>query len=132
MLHGVTNKKAEDLRNLTNSWASPAKLNLANNPSVSGGEYDPTERAYQIKASNQAKSLNFSIEANTNSPIENVAFIVKNWGNREVSLKMDGVNVTRGKAFRYGFRDSVDGTDLVIYLEKKSVKPVKISLNLTK
>jgi Concanavalin A-like lectin/glucanases superfamily len=128
MLHGLTNKKAEDLRNLTNSWASSAKLNLGNNQSFSGGDYDPTERAYQIKGNNQAKILNFSLESNENSLIENLAFVVKNWGNREILLKMDGVNVVRGKAFRYGFRDTENGTDLVVYLEKKSVKPVKISI----
>ncbi len=130
MLHGLTNKKAEDLRNLTNSWASPAKLNLVNNPSVSGGGYDPTERAYQFKANNQAKILNFALEANENSPIDNPCFVIKNWGNREVSLKIDGINVVRGKAFRYGFRDTEEGTDLVIYLEKKSVKPVNISITV--
>lgn len=132
MLHGVTNKKAEDLRNLTNSWASPAKLNLGTNPAFSGGEYDPTERAYQIRANSQVKSLNFSLEANVNSPIENASFVVRNWGNREVSLKMDGINIVHGKAFRYGFKDTEVGTDLVIYLEKKSTQPVKISINSLK
>lgn len=125
MLHGLTNKKAEDLRNLTNSWATPAPLKFSANSPIKG-EYNPTERAYQIKTNSQTKSLNFSIEASENSPIENVAFVVKNWGNREVSLKMDGINIVRAKAFRYGFRDTEDGTDLVIYLEKKSVKPVRI------
>jgi hypothetical protein len=129
MLHGLTNKKAENLSNLTNSWASPAKLNLGNNQSFTGGDYDPTERSYQIKGNNHAKSLNFSLDANSNSPIENVAVVVKNWGNRDVSLKMDGANVARGKAFRYGFKDSIEGTDLVIYIEKKSVKPISISIN---
>jgi len=129
MLHGLTNKKAENLINLTNSWASPAKLNLGNNQSFTGGDYDPTERSYQIKGNNHAKSLNFSLDANLNSPIENVAVVVKNWGNRDVSLKIDGANVARGKAFRYGFKDSIEGTDLVIYIEKKSVKPISISIN---
>lgn len=132
MLHGLTNKKAENLSNLTNSWASPAKLNLGSNQSCTGGDYDPTERSYQIKGNNHAESLNFSLEANSNSPIENVAFVVKNWGNRDISLKMDGANVARGKAFRYGFRDSIEGTDLVIYLEKKSVNPVLISIKINK
>ena len=55
--------------------------------------------------------------------------MVKNWGNREVSLKVDGLSVPRGKAFRYGFRDGIEGTDLIIYLEKKSFKPVKITIS---
>jgi hypothetical protein len=131
MLHGVTNKKAEDLRNLTNSWASPAKLKFGTSEIINA-EYDPTGRAYQITTKSNAKSLDFSVEANVESPVENACFVVKNWGNREVSLKVDGVIVPRGKAFRYGFRDTENGTDLVVYLEKKSVKPFKISISPTK
>jgi Concanavalin A-like lectin/glucanases superfamily len=132
MLHGLTNKKAEDLRNLTNSWATPAKLNIAKTASFSGGEYDPTERAYQIKATSNSKILNFSIEANKDAPLDNTAIVVKNWGNREVSLKIDGKNIPRGKMFRYGFRDTESGSDLVIYIEKKSVQPVKFSISTLK
>jgi hypothetical protein len=130
MLHGLTNQKAENLVGLTNSWANPATLKFTGNPLVNS--YDPTERAYQIQANTTVKALNFSLEATTDSPIENPAFVIKNWGNREVSLKVDNQIVPRGKAFRYGFRDSIDGTDLVIYLEKKSIKAVKILINTIK
>ena len=130
MLHGLTNQKAENLRDLTKSWANPAPLKFANSSLVS--TYDPTGRAHQIVANDKVSALNFSIEANAESPIDNPVFVVKNWGNREVSLKMDNQIIPRSKAFRYGFRDGIEGTDLIIYLEKKSVKPVKISLNSTK
>jgi hypothetical protein len=129
MLHGVTNKKAEELRSLTSSWATPAKLMLNDKAAFSGGDYDPTQRAYQIKSNNQAKVFSFTLDANTNSPIDNPSLVIKNWGNREVTLKIDGAKVARGKAFRYGFRDTEEGTDLIVYLEKKSTKAVKILLS---
>jgi hypothetical protein len=36
--------------------------------------------------------------------------------------------VPRNKTFRYGFRDTAEGTDLVVWLEKKAVKGFKIVL----
>jgi hypothetical protein len=72
--------------------------------------------------------LNFTLEANDNSPIENACFVVKNWGNRAVSLKIDGKPIAQSKAFRYGFRDGVEGTDLMVFIEKRAVKPLKISV----
>ena len=128
MLNGLTNGKAEALISLTKSWATPAKIKFATNIQSPGGEYDPTERAYQISANDKVNTLIFSLEANSDSPINNPSFVIKNWGNREVILKIDDLEVARGKRFRYGFRDGIEGTDLVIYLEKKTVKPFKIAL----
>ena len=129
MLHGLTGGKAQDLIPVTKSWSKPAVLKLGT-PQYSGGNYDPTERAYQITCldNTKANNLTFTLEANADSPLENACFVVKNWGNRPVSLKIDGKAVAQSKAFRYGFRDTVDGTDLVVFIEKKSVKAVKVSL----
>jgi hypothetical protein len=139
MLHGLTNGKAQALIPLTKSWSKPAMLKLAPLqfregrdvvPPYLGGIYDPTERAYQITCLDNTKpsDLNFTLEANDNSPIENACFVIKNWGNRAVSLKLDGKAIPQNKAFRYGFRDGIDGTDLIVWIEKKSVKPIKIAL----
>ena len=76
--------------------------------------------------------MNFTLEANADSPIENACFVIKNWGNQDVSLEIDGKSVTQSKAFRYGFRDTVEGTDLVVFVEKKSVKSIKIGLMVGK
>ena len=70
-----------------------------------------------------------TLAANADSPLENACFVIKNWGNRNVSLTIDGKKEPRGKTFRYGFRDNADGTDLVVWLEKATTKPLKIALN---
>ncbi len=134
MLHGLTGGKAESLVNLTQSWSNPAALTLEKTPQYSGGLYDPTERAYQINCTDNTKSaeLALTLAASTDSPIDNACFVIKNWGNRAVLLKIDGKNVPRSKAFRYGFRDTADGTDLVVWIEKKSMKPLKIALVVDK
>lgn len=111
---------------LTKSWSSPAALKFATKALIN--TYYPTERACLIQANDKINGLNFSIEANTESPIENPAFVIKNWGNREVDIKVDGLPVARSKIFRYGFRDGVEGTDLIIYLEKKGIKKMAIEI----
>ncbi len=122
MLHGLTGGTAADLVSLAKSWSQPARL-MGN-----VGEYDPTERAYLLTATRPAAPQHFTLEASAESPVENPAFVVKGWGNGPVALTLDGVRVPRGKAFRYGYRDSLEGTDLVVWVEKKAVKPVKIGL----
>jgi hypothetical protein len=130
MLHGLTAGKPADWVALAQSWSNPARLKLNSVTGFSGGNYDPTERAYQVRctANNAAKPLTLTLEGSTDSPIENPALVVKGWGNRPVSLLVDGKPVPRGKTFRYGYRDSLEGTDLVVWLEKKATQPTAIVL----
>jgi hypothetical protein len=130
MLHGLTKNKGQDLISLTKSWSQPPVLTLTRTPQYLGGNYDPTERAYQITCLDNTKTadLTFTLDVNDSSPIENACFVLKNWGNRAVSLKIDDKVVPRNKTFRYGFRDTAEGTDLVVWLEKKAVKGFKIVL----
>jgi hypothetical protein len=58
----------------------------------------------------------------------NPAFIVKGWGDRPAILLVDGKPVPRGKDFRYGHRERLDGTDLILWLKLQSTKPVQISI----
>ncbi len=127
MLHGLTAGSAVDLVSLAKSWSQPARLRRSS-PGFSGGDYDPTERAYQLTRTAPASPLQLTLEASADSPVENPAFVVKNWGNQPVALTVNGVRVPRGKAFRYGYRERLEGTDLVVWLETKAVKPVRISL----
>lgn len=133
MLHGLTNGKAEGLIPVTKSWSSPANVKSLP-PQYSGGNYDPTERAYQMTCLDNTKAtdLSFTLEASDASPVENACFVIKNWGNRDISLKIDDKAVTRSKAFRYGFRDTAEGTDLIVWLEKKTNKAVKVALSVAK
>jgi len=122
MLHGLTAATAAELVSLAKSWSQPARL------VGTVGENDPTERAYQLTPTRPAAPLSFTLEASAESPVDNPAFVIKNWGNGPVALTVDGVRVPPGKAFRYGFRDSLEGTDLIVWLGKKSVKPLRIGL----
>ena len=54
-------------------------------------------------------------------------FLSETGSPEKASLKIDNKNIERGKSFRYGFRNSIEGTDLIVWIEKESAGSIKIS-----
>ena len=134
MLNGLTAKSAAQLVPLAKSWSRPPELKLKKGLFGSDFEsegYDPTERAYQLTCKHAGKpsTLAFELTASKDSPAVNPAFVVKNWGSKGATLKVNGKTIKRGKDFRVGHRHTVDGSDLVVWLKAEATKPVKISLS---
>ena len=69
-----------------------------------------------------------NISAGKQSPLYNPAFIIKNWGDADAELKLNGKKISRGKDFRYGFRHTLVGSDLIVWIKYKSEEPVDITL----
>jgi len=117
---------------LARSWSYPAKMNvLKGNCTVNG--YDKHQRAYVLKTNVNGRpgELEFTLAASNKSPVVNPAFVVENWGTAGAKLKLDGKSITQGKSFRLGHQDTLAGTDLIVWLEKQSTKPISISLSPT-
>jgi hypothetical protein len=129
LIQGLTNKPIEELLPLAKSWLQPAELKVEGKTFRSEG-YSRSERAYIVSnTSDQTDTLTFELNASESSPVVNPAFVVKNWGDSGVELKVDGRRIKRGKNFRFGHRYSLEGTDLVIWLKTESTKPIQISLS---
>jgi hypothetical protein len=82
---------------------------------ISGKEFvadgfDPTELAYQVtcKTPGTSGALSLELRAKKDSPVVNPAFVVKNWGFRDVELELNGESIARGQNFRFGFRETLD------------------------
>jgi hypothetical protein len=58
-----------------------------------------------------------------------LAFVIKGWGESDVKLEIDGKEVERGKNFRFGHRNTLEGTDLIVWLKTESTQPIKFSLS---
>jgi len=128
MLNGMTDKKAGELASLAKSWAKPPKLEVAGSGFVSEG-YDPTQRAYIIRAEKPQGDLEFTISASEESPVVNLPLVVKNWGRRWVSLSINGNRVRRGDDFRSAIVNKLESSDLVVWAKVDSVKPLKVTIN---
>jgi hypothetical protein len=128
VLYGMTDKPAVSLVKLAKSWNMPSKLTTTGDIYESKG-YDYKQRAYIIESKKQNGILKIELKASENSPVVNPAFVIKDWGQSDAQLKLNGKSIKRGKDFRFGHRHRIMSTDLVIWLKTESVKPVEIEIS---
>ncbi len=128
-MYGATKGEPESLVPLARSWLMPAKLIVDGR--AASTHYDLTQRCYVLSKSENFKeeSLRFRLEASSDSPVVNPAFIIKNWGNRGAKLQVNGKALTQGKTLRLGHIRRINQYDLVVWIRLESNQPVEISLN---
>lgn len=129
MLQGMTDKGARDLVPMAKSWLQAPKLTINSN-AYQGGDYDQSERAYLIekKTATGKSSLDFTIQANKESPLVNPAIIVSNWGKKQAEIRVNGQKISEGKNFRQGIVSNPDSDDLIIWLRLESEKSTMLSI----
>jgi Concanavalin A-like lectin/glucanases superfamily len=133
LLHGMTTQSVAQLVPLAKSWLSPPAIELSGSGFASDG-YDPTQRAFVIdrQSGSPASKLQFALKASSDSPLMNPAFVIKNWGDAEPKLTIDGKPVLRGAKFRYGFVPHLEGNDLIVWLAMESTQPTKVEFAAAK
>ena len=122
MLCGMTKGNIQDIVKMTRSWSYPAGI------TVNGGtgEYRADEKAYHIMADG---NVSFTINGSEKSPIINPAFVVKNWGNSQVEVKVNGKVVGQSKDLRVGFKNSLASMDLVVWMRYEGTDDLDIKFN---
>ena len=129
MLHGMTNKPAEQLINLAKSWLQPAKIEIVSKGYVYEG-YDRQEKAYCIKRAiaNPQNTLSFIIESSKAYPLHNPAFIIRKWGDKQVKVKVEG-SVQRPEEIRQAIEYGLDGNTLVLWFKVDLSEEVVFSIS---
>jgi len=129
-LYGMSEKSVSELVPLARSWNYPAKLNPAGNSFCSQG-YDKYQRAYVLTCKNNGNpsTLKFELAASEDSPVVNPTFVIKGWGEGEAGLKVNGKPVKCGRSFRFGYRHTLESSDLIVWIKTESTKPVRILLS---
>jgi len=127
-LYGMTDQPAVDVLPLARAWIAPAALTTRGSAFASDG-YSQSQRAYLLKRLDKSALLDLQVAASTDSPAVNPALVIQNWGEQEPTLKLDGVEVPRGKTFRYGQRRTLEGTDLIVWIQTTAKKPLRIDLS---
>ena len=120
-LYGMTDQPVTKLVTLARSWNFPAELKPAGDAFGSLG-YDQNQRAYVLncKPASAPTALAFTLAGSPQSPVLNPAFVVKNWGDADAKLTHDGKPIPRGKDFRFGHRQTLGGTDLIVWIKTES------------
>jgi len=129
MLTGMTDATIGNVVAMARSWDTPARMTLTG-IGFSGGDFDQTERAYVLEHKDGADNtpLACTLAASAESPANNVALVVKQWNEADIRLTINGETIPRGKNFRFGQRDTLDGSDLVVWMRIVATTPVKIVL----
>jgi len=115
---------------MAKSWLNAPEMTI-NTVGYTGGRYDRSEKAYIIEKIDleNAKYLEVSIMATTESPLINPAIIIKNWGMDLPRVKINNSPLSKGKKLRMGIRSTAQSNDLIIWCELGSDERIKINFN---
>ena len=127
-LFGLTKEPIRALAMMDRSWLqAPAVIVAGKDFSAS---YNPAQRAYiltpQSATPPRKPKLELTVSASDRSPVVNPAFVVKNWGGGPAEVRIDGAKLPNGKV-RTGLVQSLDGTDLIVWMQYQSTHPFHLS-----
>jgi len=124
-IYGASGGEVAELVPLARAW------NLAPEAGLEGGghaAWDRAQRCYVIEPQDPKQGVRLRIEASEASPLVNVPLLVKGWGTDGAGLRLDGNDVPRGRAFRYGHVRRVGSTDLSVWIVHRGDAPLEIEL----
>jgi Concanavalin A-like lectin/glucanases superfamily len=133
LLNGLMTQPETELLPLAKSWISPPNLTVQGDRYRNLG-YDRTQRAYLLAlAPNSVSSpVRFTLDASQTSPIVDPAFVIEGWGDGGAQLRIDGKRVAWGREVRLGYVHRLQGTDLIVWIQKQSVTPLHLELDPAK
>ncbi len=129
LMDGLTRKSPAELLPLAKSWLSPPPFQVEGTAYKSDG-YDATQRDYVVTRAQAAghSPLRIAVNASPSSPLFDPALLVKNWGEAEVQVQIDGRPAAQGKDLRIGHIEHLDRTDLIVWMRREETAPLQIEL----
>jgi hypothetical protein len=128
MMHGLTTKSAAELVPLAKSWISAPKVETSG-PGFASEGYDLTQRAFLFTKSGSTVLFKSVFQASTDSPLYHPALVIKNWGDSQPRLKVDGKAVAWGPNYRFGRVFTLEGTNLIVWMNTEATKPVTVEIS---
>jgi hypothetical protein len=125
----VSDQSFDSLLPLAKSWIHAPNLDVLSGNIQSEG-YDFSQRVYRLNYEGPGQpSIDLMLDASRDSPMVNGCFIIKNWGDNEVVVGVDGRVLKKEIGCRIGKILTLEGSDLILWIEKKSIIPVKIKIS---
>jgi len=124
-LYGMNDLTFDEIIKFGRSWAYPPELVIQGDGFKSEG-YDESERCYKIyNLSQKTKDLLISLKGSKNSPLFNPAIYVKNWNSSGAKILVNNKEI---EGCRMGINQTLEGTDLVLFVPLKSESEVQIKV----
>jgi hypothetical protein len=130
MLHGMTDKKVNELTGLAKSWLSAPEANVLSGTYRSAG-FDKEQKAYVVESLNveKAGTLRLKFDATPDSPLVNPAIVVKNWpADAAAKIKVSGHKL-RDEDTRIGLEQGLEACDLVVWIRLEAAQMTEIEIN---
>ncbi len=130
MLYGATFEPAEKLVPLARSWATPPDLAL-DGRDYRLQEYHVAQRAYGVENLNPGRPAPFqaALLASAENPVQNMCMVIKNWGEADIELEIDGSVLKKGRDYRLGYVSTLTGSDLVIWIERQATQALSLRVS---
>jgi len=128
-IYGAGRKSPKELSVLAKSWINPPSLTIKEKGLTFQG-YDRGQRAYIITCDSEVlnNQVDIIVNANQESPVVNLCFVFKRGGDRKLKVSIDNRKLEQEKEYRIGTIRTLDGTDIILWIFKKSVEPFKITI----
>ncbi|MDX1679933.1 MAG: LamG-like jellyroll fold domain-containing protein [Akkermansiaceae bacterium] len=126
-LYGMTEE--DDMMHLVRlgrSWTMPAPITTTG--CLISPSYKASERAYTMKLAPVAGPTTITLKGSRLNPIINPAFVLENWGDAGIQIKVDGEVLEEGPDLRIGQRKRLGGTDCILWLKMDQEDTVKIEV----
>jgi hypothetical protein len=68
------------------------------------------------------------LAAGRDKPLVNLCLVIRNWGEASATLQLNGWTAPCGKDFRFGYRDTLEGRDLIVWVAVEGTNAQKLSL----
>jgi hypothetical protein len=125
-LYGLTDRPFEEILPLARSWSRPPELRVVSGDLKSEG-FDRAQRAYVLKNSGAAPGkAEFELAAAADSPVHNACLLLKGWNGEDAAVSLNGRTLGKSEGLRLGVLPTLEGTDLLVWIETKSVEPIRI------
>lgn len=128
-LYGMTDAPFDEILPLARSWSKAPELKIVSGALKSEG-FDPSQRAYVLRNSAAGKPgrAEFMLSADSDSPVNNFCLLIKGWGDEGAAVTLDGKPLTKKDGLRLGVLPTLTGSDLVIWIEAKSSRSLRVVL----
>jgi len=123
-LYGMNTMDMKELVKFGRSWAYAPELSIGSG-FVSHG-YDRSQRCYQLEnLSDKPSQIKINLKGSKDSPVANPAFYIKNWNANGATIRVNGKAYPN---YKVGINRTLEGTDLVMFINISKVVPVSITI----
>lgn len=126
-LYGMQNCSMDELVDLARSWAQAPPL-LLESSGFSEASYHRDEKCYVVECLDPEQDFKCSISANPDSPVNNPAILIKNWGLQGGQVFLNGLSLQEGEDYEIGPIKRLEGSHLLLYLRVRTTEKIQISL----